>query len=491
MKFFYFWKNRKYPPFLMNPVVTGTVDFKKIYPKSTIVCGGNRWINGVSDYFYEESGMEKTVRFFAMDSLNSPEIFFEIFKKALEKSKNLRIYVKKLEEKGIKNLSSQELIKILKDFNDRFYQMYIYASAQSFMGYREDSPLYKMSESILRKKFKNNPEKISQYSITLTNPPKKLKNKDFDLEIINLAEKCLSLKPESARKLAEEEYKKIIEKFSWLFFDFTDKNLLNTSLCRKLVKEKIKLGRKDIMSAQENINNYNKITNNDFIRACRELKLNKKEIKVFELIKWLGYFKWAREYEFQEACFGIKRFQDELGKRFGLKTIETKYLFSEDFKTLNIDQLKKLARARIKDSLFIYSKEGGVFLTGKEAREKFAELEFVEEKINKDTKEIKGSIAQPGKARGKVKIINFPKDMTKMSKGDILVSISTNPGIVSAMKKAAAIITDEGGITCHAAIVSRELKIPCVVGTKFATKILKNGDLVEVDADNGVVRILK
>ena len=66
----------------------------------------------------------------------------------------------------------------------------------------------------------------------------------------------------------------------------------------------------------------------------------------------------------------------------------------------------------------------------------------------------------------------------------------TSPDYMVAVKKAAAIVTDEGGVTCHAAIVSRELKIPCIVGTKNATKALKTGDLVEVDADNGVVRLL-
>ncbi len=59
------------------------------------------------------------------------------------------------------------------------------------------------------------------------------------------------------------------------------------------------------------------------------------------------------------------------------------------------------------------------------------------------------------------------------------------------MRKAKAIVTDEGGVTCHAAIVSRELKIPCIVGTKIATRVLKDGDLVEVDADKAVIKILK
>ena len=67
----------------------------------------------------------------------------------------------------------------------------------------------------------------------------------------------------------------------------------------------------------------------------------------------------------------------------------------------------------------------------------------------------------------------------------------TTPDFVPAMKKASAFITDEGGITCHAVIIAREMKKPCIIGTKIATQILKDGDLVEVDADNGVVRILE
>ena len=65
------------------------------------------------------------------------------------------------------------------------------------------------------------------------------------------------------------------------------------------------------------------------------------------------------------------------------------------------------------------------------------------------------------------------------------------PDYLSAMKKAVAFVTDEGGITCHAAIVARELNRPCIIGTKIATKVLKDGDEVEVDADKGVVKILK
>jgi phosphohistidine swiveling domain-containing protein len=118
------------------------------------------------------------------------------------------------------------------------------------------------------------------------------------------------------------------------------------------------------------------------------------------------------------------------------------------------------------------------------------ELQF-EEVTTTEVSEIKGRTAQMGKAVGQVKVIRLKSDTVKITQGDILVTEMTNPDYVPYMKIAGAIVTDEGGATCHAAIVSRELKIPCIVGTKIATKVLKDGDLVEVNADSGVVRIIK
>jgi pyruvate,water dikinase len=100
---------------------------------------------------------------------------------------------------------------------------------------------------------------------------------------------------------------------------------------------------------------------------------------------------------------------------------------------------------------------------------------------------LKGLGASPGVASGHVKIVKETKDITKVEQGDILVAVMTTPDMVPAMKRASAIVTDEGGMTCHAAIVSRELGVPAVVGTKNATKVLKDGMLVTVDGEKGVV----
>jgi len=123
--------------------------------------------------------------------------------------------------------------------------------------------------------------------------------------------------------------------------------------------------------------------------------------------------------------------------------------------------------------------------------------EFREELLASNV--LRGRVANRGRAIGKVKIISVDysdlhrlnAEIDRMKKGDILVAETTAPELIVACKKAAAIVTDIGGMMSHAAIISRELGIPCIVGTQFAAKVLHDGDLVEVDADKGVVIITK
>ncbi|MBW2996380.1 phosphoenolpyruvate synthase [Candidatus Woesearchaeota archaeon] len=100
---------------------------------------------------------------------------------------------------------------------------------------------------------------------------------------------------------------------------------------------------------------------------------------------------------------------------------------------------------------------------------------------------VKGETASPGVASGPVKIIGDASELDKIQKGDIMVTRMTTPDMVPAMIKSAAIVTNEGGLTCHAAIVSREMGTPCIVGTRNATEVLKEGDIVTVHATHGVV----
>jgi phosphohistidine swiveling domain-containing protein len=115
---------------------------------------------------------------------------------------------------------------------------------------------------------------------------------------------------------------------------------------------------------------------------------------------------------------------------------------------------------------------------------------FKIDKVDKNLKTIKGQTGFGGKVRGSARILRRKDQINEFKKGEVIVSFMTTPDFVPAMKKAAAFVTDEGGITCHAAIIAREMKKPCIIGTKIATKVLHDGDLVEVDADRGIVKII-
>lgn len=106
------------------------------------------------------------------------------------------------------------------------------------------------------------------------------------------------------------------------------------------------------------------------------------------------------------------------------------------------------------------------------------------------TRVLKGVSASRGVCRGRVVLVLTQEDAKKVRRGDILVTQMTTPEFIHAMERSAAFVTDEGGLTSHAAIVAREMKKPCVIGTKVATKVFKTGDRVEVDATRGIVRKL-
>lgn len=162
--------------------------------------------------------------------------------------------------------------------------------------------------------------------------------------------------------------------------------------------------------------------------------------------------------------------------------------FEEALNCLNGEKVKDVSDRHVYSYITWENKLN--ILSGAEAYRKIRELD---KEIPKD--EVIGTPACSGIARGNVKIIplsmNPAEYLPKMEKGDILISNTTGPEMIIAIEKAAAIVTDEGGMMSHAAIVSREFNIPCVVGTKYATEVFKDGDFVEVNANNGVVRKIK
>jgi phosphoenolpyruvate synthase/pyruvate phosphate dikinase len=227
-------------------------------------------------------------------------------------------------------------------------------------------------------------------------------------------------------------------------------------------------------------------------RLVRDLNIDSKHELLLKIASDIMLLKSIRKDCMYKGAWASEKMYEEIGKRLGLTTHEARFIFYFEMKDAILSKKinTDLIKSRVKE-VVLHQRAGkpDIVLHGDEA---YSFVEFLSVKRpDYKVKEIKGQIAYPGKVIGTVKYVNTPEMMNKMENGDILVAYATQPNLLPAMKKASAFVTDFGGITCHAAIVAREWKIPCIIGTKIATKVLKDGDEVEVNADKGIVRIIK
>ncbi|PIN87202.1 hypothetical protein COV19_00945 [Candidatus Woesearchaeota archaeon CG10_big_fil_rev_8_21_14_0_10_44_13] len=296
----------------------------------------------------------------------------------------------------------------------------------------------------------------------------------------------------------KDPVKKNIEKHM-LRFPFLFANIESEEDSFNIISERLKSG------------SLSDIKNEIAKNKKRLFKIKSSQNKIFKEIK----SKKARELAYLLQEFGLLRLELKncwMGIHFYLfplflKISETSGLSIKDIMMfwsikdmLNFVESKKVVskeemKQRREFYLLVFERPIMSFYSGSKG------MEIKERILGSGSSEIitefKGIIANKGKAEGVVKLIKFDdlRLIEKMAKTInerfILVAGMTNPIMVPLIKKAKAIVTDEGGITCHAAIISREFNIPCIIGTKISTQILKDGDLVEVDADNGIIRIKK
>jgi phosphoenolpyruvate synthase/pyruvate phosphate dikinase len=188
---------------------------------------------------------------------------------------------------------------------------------------------------------------------------------------------------------------------------------------------------------------------------------------------------------------------DAVADKLGREKNELRFLNQKEIINLfHNPEIQYLKAKKRQQRFVIYSVRGKVIeLDDKNA---YQIIKRFEKNIT-ETSELKGTVAHPGFVKGKARVIllNYNnikeqlKQIAQMHEGEILVAETTSPEFTPALKKAKAVITNQGGLGSHAAIVSRELGIPCIVGTQTATAVIKTGDDLEVDANKGIVKIIE
>ncbi|MCX6761925.1 MAG: PEP-utilizing enzyme [Candidatus Moranbacteria bacterium] len=223
----------------------------------------------------------------------------------------------------------------------------------------------------------------------------------------------------------------------------------------------------------------------------KKYKLSKTEIEYIDLVKEFVYLRTFRSETLNKAGSLAKPLLQKIAQKLGLTFADLISLTSDEI----LAMLSSAADHRLKvkprtEGFYVMIMDDNVQIFAGDEREHINELGAFLNPLSSQV-ELRGQVGWRGSVRGRVRVVLDEGDIKKVKKGEILVAIMTFPNYVPAMEKATGFVTDEGGILCHAAIISREMQKPCIIGTKDATRVLKNGDLVELDGETGIVRKIK
>lgn len=396
---------------------------------------------------------------------------------------------------NLKKKTNLELYKLYKEYNTRHSRVYNHAIIPVYLDlYKPHLTSYLVEYLYKQVKKVGHCLTAKECFTQLTVPQKLSKVQLEERDLLKLASEIIKkLKGESFNKkhLSNDLFKKIekhINQYRYLSYNFEGPPFPNSYFWKRLkevvndkVKPKVKI--KKILTEKQQAKKVHQ-------KLVKDLKINAKHQNLLKVTQEFIYSKDYRKMSLVQSYYEVEMLLREIGNRVNLTLAEIRNCLLEEVKQMLLGKLKnpKDLSKRMKGCLFVVINQklpGRIFVD-----KRFTEMrKYLLKKENfTEINYFHGQPACLGKALGIVRIIRSVKDISKMKVGNILVCHMTNPDLVPALKKATAIVTDLGGVTCHAAIVSRELKIPCVIGTKIATKVLKDGDKVFVDANRGGVK---
>jgi phosphohistidine swiveling domain-containing protein len=437
-----------------------------------------------------------------------PKKIDKIHKEAYEHCDKYFSFAKKVSKINFKKVSNKELADIYKNlhFHQKIHHGYAICTTWFVDSDGEDFSNYLLKT--IKKLVDKNKYNISfaQVFSDMTTPEKltmAIKEEVASLKILKEINNDKKIKKIFAEKSTEDIlglikaknkkiYTKIIshyKKWRWVPFTYIGPAYeidFYLDVWKGLIKEDF-----DYNNRLEEIRIHGKKTKEIKLHHINKLSIGDKEGNLYKIASEVIHLKAYRKDCFFYGMYVLDMLLKEIALRLHLSLKQVRFMAYWEIPnalkkgSFNEETLNK----RIKFSI-LYKKDSKNYIYTGEKAKKFLSNVKIEKEKKILTNKLSGTCACVGKAKGRVRIINLPEEMGKMNEGDIMVSHTTFPSLVPAMKKASAIVTDDGGITCHAAIVAREMKKPCIVGAKAATQVLKDGYLVEVDAEKGTVKTL-
>ncbi len=440
MKDIYFRWEREATIHLLYPTLEGSMKHLEDYtghgyPTTILIFkdGIVRWICK-EDEFYKVG--EKLLAIY-----KDPKKEKEMVKDTLKRLAVLNKAEKETEEFDLATRTNEQLANLYKRLHDSFVAYY------SIGAMHEPIPMQAELE------LKSNTSLSDDLISSLTVPVK--------ISFVKEAENYL---------LNSKDIKGFIKKYYWIDNNYSGTKALSVEDVKKRLNHL-----KD-----------NKTSHNSGKQASN---LSKKEERLVGILKNYGGYQDERKRNILIYLHFLEILLKEIGKRANISLKAMRDTFPEEIQDILNGKMSEDFINERREKCFVVWEEGKdkpKILTDDQTKKWEEKLSIKHNNIQI----IKGNCASKGKVKGKVRILFSASENDKLEEGEVLVTFMTSPDFMGAIRKCSAIVTNLGGITSHAAIISRELGIPCIVGTKNATEILKTGDMIEVDADNGEIKIL-
>lgn len=398
--------------------------------------------------------------------------------------KQFKTFSLKVQNTRYTNSTNTALARTLKKYQEFLNHTFAFFETSTPAG---TSALIAEIQKIIKKKVKN-PQQRQRYFIWLCSS---------DKADATMLERADFIKLTKAKSVSASQWRKYANQYPALFFNTYDESQIFGFLKNKWEEEKKADLRAELKLMRDTLN-----TNKARHKLVYSVFKSKKLKHLAKALQQTALDRYRLKHLWSGAEFLCLNLILELSKRTKTKVddfVKT-YTFTDIYNFLESGKrLMSLELNNRKKLLLYHYKKGHLkFLTGNQALRLQPTLLGKPHGVKKrESAKIIGTIANYGKVTAKIRVVKvkdlgtFNHDSRAFQNGEILVTTMTSPLMVPIVKKASGIISDEGGITSHAAVVAREFNIPCIVGTHGASSLLKTGDVVEVDANKGIVRILK
>jgi len=476
---------------LCVPFMRGFVNYGKFFGGPSYKIAFMIQKNNILDEKTLEKDKREFFEYLLAKFKKDPSFVWHKIKKWLDRKNKLVKYHAKLEKVNLKEYSNK---KLWQEY-DNFYHVYMAEFWPPIATESCDPFTDKDIIEIFKKETKVSPDQVSKYLSIMTYPLLYSFIEKERMDFLNLCLEYLKLdkRPKNIKQviLNYPKYHTLLKKHSrkyfWIRNNYKDTPRLEAKDFLEFVIDEIKSSKKKkIQDELKRLKTASKRMQAEKKKAIKKLKISQDLRKTLKFLEIMAWWQDQRKHMVLISNHYINEFLKEISRRSNYTLRQIQYFMPEEIKKLllqNKKTSKKVLQERRKRSVYITYANGETLITGMQAKKIEKWFEDKEE-----IKELNGYVASRiGKVvYGHVKIITDPAKGI-FNAGEILVAPMTRPEYLPLMRKAKAVITNEGGITTHAAIVSREMGIPCIIGTKYATKVLKNGDKVKIDMEKGKV----